>query len=211
MQENTGMQTAKLTSIVLLAGFSTRMGQPKQHVKIGDKTFLEIIAGKLTGLSGFLQQMIFVGQSQDEQSRILAEASGGIWVNNPAPENGPLSSIRIAMQTMQPAAGILLWPVDHPMPAAQTLRQLVESWSASPESITVPSNGCRRGHPGIFPAWTFPDFFRIDLADGARKILQMYPDRINHLLTDDSWTMQNLNTPQLLAEAQNWLKQKQQT
>jgi len=194
-----------LDALVLLAGFSTRMGQLKQHTRLGDNTFLELIIHKLSANRKHLRNLIFVGQNDDRESQKLVKKSGGIWLINPTPELGPLSSIKIAIEQSSSDAAKLLWPVDHPMIADNTVNQLIELWQTNKEMITVPSSGNRRGHPTIFPSWCCKEFFKIELAEGAKKILQLYSDRINYLLTDDIWVMKNLNTPQMLAEAESWL------
>ncbi|PKL45153.1 MAG: hypothetical protein CVV41_03415 [Candidatus Riflebacteria bacterium HGW-Riflebacteria-1] len=193
-------------ALILLAGFSTRMGQLKQHTRLGGRTFLETVIAKLSASRERLQQLVFVGQSSDSESRKLVEDCGGIWLTNPQPELGPLSSIRIAIENSSNANAKLLWPIDHPMIATATINRLIELWQTSPELITVPSNGTQRGHPTIFPHWCYHEFFNIELSAGAKKILQLFPDRINYLLTDDIWITRNLNTPQMLSEAEEWLQ-----
>lgn len=199
------MKISALSSIVLLAGNSTRMGRLKQHLILGNQTFLQLIIGKLRPLDE-ITSMLFVGQEGDNDGRQEVEKNGGIWLNNPMPEEGPLSSIRLALPSIAENSAILLWPVDHPMICEKTVKQLISEWRQNPDMITVPSDGKKRGHPAIFPAWCRRLFKEVSLTDGARKILQMNPQRINHVLTDDFWITRNLNTPEALAEAKNWLK-----
>jgi molybdenum cofactor cytidylyltransferase len=205
------MKNFNLSSIVLLAGNSKRMGQPKQHSMLAGQTFLQHIVGKLQAQAQFLEQMVFVGQSSDLPGQEVVRKCGGVWVNNPQPENGPLSSIRLALQKISEDSAIILWPVDHPMIASNTITSLINSWRQNAAMITIPSDGLRRGHPAIFPAWCRSIFFEIDLNQGARQILQLYPERINHIATDDIWITRNLNTPELLSEAENWLTKKATT
>ena len=199
------MKNSALTSVVLLAGNSTRMGRPKQHLILGDQTFLQLIIGKLRSLDE-ITRMLFVGQPGDTVGHAEVARCNGIWVNNPTPEDGPLSSIRLALPAAAEDSAILLWPVDHPMICEKTVKYLISEWRKKPDMITVPSDGKNRGHPVIFPTWCRPLFKEIPLIDGARKILQMNPQRINHILTDDFWIIRNLNTPEALAEAENWLR-----
>ncbi len=195
------MKNLQLSSIVLLAGNSTRMGRPKQHIELAGMSFLQHVAGKLLLCRKHLQKMVFVGQAGDNVSQALVKDIDSTWVENPRPEDGPLSSIRLALGILDPDSALILWPVDHPMIAASTLAKLIDSWQMQPEMITVPSDGQRRGHPGIYPAWCRPLFFEVDPARGARQIMQMHPQRIVHMVTDDPWITRNLNTPEMLAEA----------
>ncbi len=195
-----------LDALILLAGFSRRMGQLKQHTSLGGRTFLEIISGKLTGCRSHFRHLLFVGQENDSAAKALVKSSGGVWLVNPQPEQGPLSSIRIALQYCHDDAAKLLWPVDHPMIAGDTVSRLIELWQTGKEFIAVPSDGEHRGHPTIFPGWCCREFFNIGLDEGAKKLLQLYPNRIRYLLTDDMWITRNLNTPQMLSEAEAWLQ-----
>jgi hypothetical protein len=55
-----------------------------------------------------------------------------------------------------------------------------------------------------------PDFFSIGENDGARKILQLYPERIMHILTNDIWVRKNINTPEILQKAKETLEKENQ-
>lgn len=198
-----------LDALVLLAGFSTRMGQLKQHTELFGSTFLEAIIAKLLANRDSLRNLLFVGQKNDLKAEALIKNNGGVWLVNPQPETGPLDSIRIAIEHCGDNTAKMLWPIDHPMIATRTVQQLITLWQSCQDCITVPSDGKRRGHPTVFPGWCCREFFNISLNEGAKKLLQLYPDRINYLLTDDIWIRKNLNTPQMLAEADNWLQTNQ--
>jgi molybdenum cofactor cytidylyltransferase len=190
-----------ITSICLLAGFSTRMGQPKQHIILGQKSFLEMIIEKLTANKKYITQMLFVGQADDKKSKRLIENCGGQWIVNPTLERGPLSSIKLALNFKYAANATMLWPVDHPMISQHTILQLCQAFAENPGQIIVPSINLRRGHPSIFPADLTGLFFEIPENEGARKILQLLPERIDHIASNDIWIRKNINTPELLEEA----------
>lgn len=190
-----------LCSVCLLAGYSSRMGRPKQHVEINGESFLEIVERKLAACQGDLQARIFVGQAGDEVSEQFVSSKGGIWVTNPRPEDGPLSSIRLAVKAMPAKSALLLWPVDHPLADITTLKAIVEAHQRNPEAIIVPSYDKRRGHPSVFPGWCRQLFFEIELEGGARMILRRHPDRIVHVEVNDPWVLRNINTPGALEDA----------
>lgn len=193
----------RLVSVVLMAGYSKRMGQPKQHVTLKGKTFLSHIIDKLEACGSDIADKIFVGQANDVNGREKAKLCNGIFVINPVPEGGPLSSIRLAIQHVDENTAIMLWPTDHPMISKNTIKSIIEAWKKQPDMITVPSDGEHRGHPTIFPAWCLEEFRTIDLNKGAKAVMQMFPERVNHVLVDDSWITRNLNTPELLLQAEN--------
>lgn len=193
----------KLVSVVLMAGFSRRMGKLKQHVSLCGRTFLEHIIYKLSSCDEDISKKIFVGQLSDELGKKKAEECGGFFIVNPNPEDGPLSSIRLAVKNLDKDSAIMLWPTDHPMISEDTVAHIIKAWKKEPDKITVPSDGEHRGHPSIFPAWCFELFYSISLDKGAKAVMTMFPERINHVIVNDGWITKNINTPELLTEAEN--------
>ncbi|NLI76916.1 MAG: nucleotidyltransferase family protein [Candidatus Riflebacteria bacterium] len=195
-----------LSSVCLLAGRSSRMGRAKQHVCVGGRTFLEHLLAGLAELgSALAPPLAFVGQGDDAVGRALAEGAGGTWVVNPRPEDGPLSSIRLALDLLPPGRSFLLWPVDHPLVQPSTLAALVAAARHDPGALVVPSFEQRRGHPVVFPGWAAAELRQAPLEEGARWVFQRHPERIVHVTVDDRWVRFNLNTPEALAEAERLL------
>ena len=190
-----------LNSVVLMAGYSKRMGKLKQHVVLNGKSFLTHIIEKLNFFNSKISTKIFVGQESDRIGEKQVKDSGGLWVVNPNPEEGPLSSIRLAIEKAQPDSAIMIWPTDHPLIEKETVDLLIKAWEKEPDFITLPSDGNHRGHPAIFPHWCFDYFKTIELEKGAKALLQMFPDKIKYVLTKDIWITRNINTPELLEEA----------
>ncbi len=189
------------TLVCLLAGHGSRMGQPKQHAVIAGRTFLAHIIATLDALA-FAGQRTFVGQDGDNRSAQCIANCGGTWITNPRPEDGPLSSIRLALPTVPAGSGILLWPIDAPLVRPATVAALLAAAQASPDRFAIPSDGRRRGHPAFFPGWALPEIERAPLDQGARWVLQQHPHVIDHLVVDDPWITANINTPSALAEAE---------
>ncbi|MBF0500810.1 MAG: NTP transferase domain-containing protein [Candidatus Riflebacteria bacterium] len=186
------------------------MGNPKQHVELFGKTFLERVLDTLeiavSGTSSVLNPRLFVGREGDDRARALVEARSGIWIINPRPEDGPLGSIHLALSHLPASAGFVLWPVDHPMVSSDTVQTILSAAGEATESIIVPSDGIHRGHPSRFPAWARDELLAAPLGQGARWILQNHPDRIVHVLVKDPWITRNINTREALEEATLWLK-----
>ncbi|HOT27954.1 MAG TPA: nucleotidyltransferase family protein [Candidatus Ozemobacteraceae bacterium] len=191
--------------ICLLAGHSSRMGRPKQHLVIAGRTFLEHLLARLSGVRDRLGPLCFVGQAHDDEGREAIFRFGGRWIVNPAPGDGPLSSIRLALAEIPEGRGFLLWPVDHPLVAVSTLEALLDAIGIDAERIVAPSDGERRGHPSYFPAWAREELLSCPLEAGAKLVLQRHPDLITHVVSNDPWIRRNINTPELLAEAEQEL------
>ncbi len=197
-----------LTSVVLMAGYSKRMGQLKQHVLLEGESFLSHIIKKIISFPNDISANIFVGQDNDELGKRIVREHEGIWISNLHPDDGPISSIRLALdKILNSSLGktIMLWPIDHPMVEIQTLEKIIKAFREKSDFITLPSDGTHRGHPAIFPEWCFNLLKNQDLKNGAKTLLPMFPDKINYVLTDDVWITKNINTPSLLEEAKRML------
>ena len=202
-----GINNARIVSVVLMAGYSRRMGHLKQHVMLNGKSFLDYIVEKLQKFPNEIISKIFVGQESDNLGQNKVKECGGIWISNLNPDDGPISSIRLALEkaSLVTSSAIMIWPTDHPMIKYQTLEDLIKNYKEKPDFITLPSDGFHRGHPAIFPNWCFDYFKHSELNNGAKTLLQMFPDKINYVLTDDIWITRNINTPELLNEAEKLL------
>ena len=186
-------------SITTLAGRSSRMGSLKQHLRLDGRTFLQHILDRLETVAFALAASYFVGHPDDQEARALVEEWGGRWISNQDTDLGPLHSIRLACRSYRKPAPVLLWPVDHPLISISTLVSLLQSSRNRPDSIIVPSDGKRRGHPPLFPAWAWAEFFEAPLEEGTRWILQHHGSAVFHLCVADPGILLNLNTPEVLA------------
>ena len=116
-----------LTSVVLMAGYSRRMGTLKQHVVIDGKTFLSHIIDKLEIFSTSFITKIFVGQESDLQGQEQVRKYGGTWISNLNPDEGTLSSIRLAVDKTPSSSSIMIWPTDHPLIKKETIANITTS------------------------------------------------------------------------------------
>jgi molybdenum cofactor cytidylyltransferase len=190
--------------MVLLAGHSRRMGTLKQHAVIGTRTFLEHILGTLVATSPRPQQIILVGQAGDHRAqKAMADLPEAVWVQNPHPEDGPLSSIRCGLDRLEPHHGFLLWPIDHPLVGSPTIAALVAEVNEDATRLIVPSDGQRRGHPVWIPGWAAGHLRTSPLAEGARWVFGRFPERVFHVTVADPWIRGNLDHPADLEKARH--------
>ena len=87
----------ELYLLCLMAGESRRMGSLKQFVSLCGRTFFEYIVQRVSAVRDHCSRWVFVGRAGDERGREAVAMVGGVWVINPSPEDGPLSSIRCAL------------------------------------------------------------------------------------------------------------------
>ena len=131
-------------AIILAAGASQRLGQPKSLVKIGTTTLVGLAQQKL--IAAGCSPIVVVTRSE-LMFDVMKATMGATVVANATPENGRTGSLQcgllsLAGDTGRLPRGVIVAPVDRPGWAVEHVRSLLESSS----SATL-STGQRRGHP----------------------------------------------------------------
>jgi molybdenum cofactor cytidylyltransferase len=130
-------------AIILAAGASSRLGQPKSFVDLGGITLIEWVVQRLRK-QGF--SVLIVGR-QEHTERYTTLIPDILIEENPVPEQGRMSSIQAGIQgllnrNISLEHGVLIVPIDRPgFPEG-----MLSSLYASPSSACV-ANPERRGHP----------------------------------------------------------------
>lgn len=137
-----------VTGLVLAAGGSRRLGEPKQLLPYGSRTLLDHTLGTARA-SGFDQLIVALGGSSAEVRRQV-DLSGAEVVENPDYGEGCSSSIAAALGAVDPRSGILVLMLgDQPGVTAATVRALVAG-RGEDTTLAVCRYDDGRGHPLAF-------------------------------------------------------------
>ena len=190
---------SKVVGIVLAAGQSTRMGQPKALLPCppAGRTFVTQIIHVLR--EGGVDTIAVIGRVNDPDLRreIAAAVPPVCYVENPSPELGQLSSVLagVAFAEAQEAAGILVLPVDMPLIRPETVRAALGAFAAGDEPVLRATYQGGHGHPVIFGAAVFPALRRADPKAGARAVLHEDPSRVRNFEVDDPGVVRDFDWP----------------
>ncbi len=165
--------------ILLAAGASTRLGQPKQQLLYQGQTLLQhaLTAARESGN----RPIVIVAGAQPE---ILpaGDDSGIIGVQNPDWEEGMGTSIRCglaAILKIYPGlAGVMFLVCDQPFVTGELLRQLVARKVATQKNIIACSYQNTLGTPVLFDKTFFPDLLALHGQQGAKKLVYQHPEAI---------------------------------
>src|SRR5215208_7477007 len=86
--------------LVLAAGASTRLGQPKQLVKLGGRPALHIVVTTAVALAGNAVTVVVGAQARD-MTHLLAHSPASVIVNR-SWEEGLSSSLRFGLASLPP-------------------------------------------------------------------------------------------------------------
>ena len=166
-----------VAAIVIAAGASRRLGQPKQLLMQGGETLLAR-AIRLASEAGAAPVIVVLGAHHDH---ILAAIpfSGlntAIPVINGEWEQGIATSIHAALGALDDAApeasGALILGCDQPRLTAEHLRALLDAFAAqaAPGMVASAYAGIL-GIPAVFPRAAFADLLALSGDKGARALL----------------------------------------
>ena len=177
-----------IAAVVLAAGAGSRMGHPKADLVVPGTgtTFVDAVLATLAA-AGISEVRIVVAPG-------AAGARAGEVVN-PDPSRGMLSSVQAGLRALPPGAeAVLLWPVDHPLVSAATVRSLVDRFRRDAPPVVVPTHEGRRGHPALFAARLVPELLAADPSRGARAVVLAHADRVE-LPVADRGVVLDIDTP----------------
>lgn len=161
------------TGIILLAaGSSSRLGKPKQLIKIEGKTLIQRAieevqmskAWELVVVLGWNPKLIQAGIQSENIPIVINEN----W------EQGMASSMQAGLRYFQKQSQldqVILMLCDQPFVSSSLLDQLIELREKSDKGIVACSYSNTLGVPALFDQRYFPEMLELNGSDGAKKVI----------------------------------------
>lgn len=188
-----------IRAVILAAGQSSRMGQPKAALPVGDggPTFAAAVVATLQA-AGVAEVIVVAGAHLEAVTASVHGLAGVRVVHNAGWRAGQLSSLVTGLDAADAPdlAGVLVTLVDIPRVRPATVAALVQAWRRSRAPIVRPAIGARHGHPVIFDRFTFADLRAAPLDIGAKAVIGAWRDRVLNVPTDDPGVLVDVDTPQ---------------
>ena len=183
-----------ITAILLAAGESSRMGQPKPLLPWGG---LPLIQYQIASLSDANASPIVVvlGHNSEDIAPFVTNSPTIQTIINPDYAEGKTTSIRLGIsQVRDDVDGILLLAVDQPRPA-DLLERVIEEHLRSGSLITHPTYNERGGHPIIFAGSLKGELLAItEEQQGIREVVGRHQDSIRTVAVESPIARVDLNT-----------------
>lgn len=162
--------------ILLAAGESSRMGQPKQLLKVRGTSLLRLAAEEATK-SQLGPVVVVLGAFADKMEAVL-ENMVYDQVHNKHWQEGMGTSIKAGILHVQQAypdcAGIIVMLCDQPYADAAHLAKLVQTYHGSHKPIIASAYKSTLGVPAYFHRSYFDRLGQLENHIGARKLIQAY-------------------------------------
>lgn len=172
------MPDLRCAAVVLAAGASTRLGQPKQLLRIDGESLLRRTA-RLAVEAGGSPVVVVLGFKADDM-RAELDSLPVAAVLNPGWPEGMGASLRAGMEAIrasdpQPQA-VLVLVCDQPRLTAGHLRSLLSRHSGTQGKVAITASvyAGRAGVPAVFSAGLFPQLLLSSGDRGAKDLIRAH-------------------------------------
>lgn len=167
--------------VLLAAGASERMGQPKQLLPVrGQPMVMNAVEAALASTAW---PVVVVLGANAERIRPLLARSPVLIAENPAWAEGMASSIRAGVSLLQQFSrsldAALIALCDQPAFSTSIVSRLVEAQTGAGRRIVAARYAGRNAAPALFPREYFGQLTSLTGEAGARALLNQEPDRIS--------------------------------
>lgn len=192
-----------LAVLILAAGLSRRLGQPKQLLLKNKKPLIRHIAELAIGLNP--QCIVVIANNMSEISSCLKDLPLQL-VENQQAYTGMASSLKTGAECLKHHHGpVLITGVDQPMLDAAYLQQLVQYSIQQPDMNIVSHYAQTIGIPAIVQQELLQQTQNLSGDSGLKKLLMQQPDKI--IKVPAAQLAFDIDTPEDLIHArqQGWI------
>ncbi|MBI5944198.1 MAG: nucleotidyltransferase family protein [Chloroflexi bacterium] len=201
-----------ISAIILAAGQSKRMGQPKLLLPWGNTSVLGKVIETIQS-AGIEDILVVTGGAKDEVEQLIANYKVRGTHNQDYASNEMLESIQLGLQELLPSPtrrdtspifkenggereGALICLGDQPQVKERSVRVVCEMFLAQKSSIVVPSYQMRRGHPWLLARELWGEVLQMRAPESMRDFLNKHGDDIFYIEHDSPDILQDLDTPE---------------
>lgn len=197
-----------ISAIILAAGESRRMGQPKMLLPWGNVNVLEHVISVFAA-AGIEDILVVTGAVREQIEEAVVQYSRHYPVrtihNNNYSRGEMLSSLQCGLRGLASrplfeakpvTAAALVGLGDQPQVQERSVRLVCEAFIKTQSLLAVPSFQMRRGHPWLVarPLWT--ELLEMHPPQSPRDFLNAHTDDIHYVNMDTPSILTDLDTPE---------------
>jgi xanthine dehydrogenase accessory factor len=197
-----------ISAVILAAGASSRMGEPKPLVSVAGRPMLDHVLSAVRG-SRVKDIVVVLGASAD-RVRKSASIDGARTIVNEAYADGMSTSIRAGVRAAGPQAEAFLIVLgDEPFVTSSTIDSLLDGRGSSGAKIFIPTYRGRRGNPVLVDRELAEEMQSITGDQGCRAIFGHHGEQILEVPVNDPGILIDLDTPEQVARSEAAIREGQ--
>ncbi len=178
-------------AVILAAGESQRMGEPKLLLQIRGKRMIEWVVDSFKGVVDEL--VVVLGHNPGSMIPTL-EKLGTRWVVNENYREGMVSSFKKGLERLKNCDAVFLALGDQPFVDRDFLMKAVDAWKEGAKIVSPVYKG-KKGHPVLFDQSLFDEIFSLREHGMIRDVIHRHGDE-HHLVEAGEWAVTDLDTPE---------------
>lgn len=184
----------RMAGVVLAAGGSERLGEPKQLLDWKGEPFVRVAAQ--TALEARLDPVVVVVGAYRAQVEAALQGIEGIQiVYNPDWDRGQSTSVRAGLAALPAQVGGAVFMMsDQPQVPAELVQSLCEAHAVSLAPVVAPMVDGRRTAPTLFDAAAFEELKAISGDKGGRQVMSRF--RVKYVPWLDPAVGMDVDTPE---------------
>jgi molybdenum cofactor cytidylyltransferase len=184
-----------LAAVILAAGGSSRMGQPKQLLKFRGLSLLRRAIDTAFAVPAD-QVIVVLGHAADQLLPEVEATSATIVLNDQWVE-GVSTSLRGGLAAVSSdARGVFIYPVDMPLVTPEALRELARRQQVSGRPAAMTEAGGVRGVPVFITRSLFPALMIQEGDVGGAHYLRAHPESVEAVRFEDPDLVRDVDRPE---------------
>lgn len=185
-----------ISAIILAAGQSRRMGQPKMLLPWGQLTVIEQVIRTFRG-AGIEDILVVTGGTRELVEKVIEPYPVQKIYNSNYEAGEMLSSLQLGLRALSDQVrATLIGLGDQPQVQERTVRLVCEAYRESQSSLVVPSFQMRRGHPWLVATPLWNEVLKLEPPESPRDFLNRHATDIHYVEVDTSSVLTDLDTPE---------------
>jgi len=185
-----------ISAIILAAGQSKRMGQPKMLLPWENLTVIEHVV--TTFLNAGVNDILVVTGGAHEQVKKAIDRYPVHYIRNKDYAAGEmLSSLQRGLRKMpDQVQAALIGLGDQPQIQEGSIRLICEAYRESRSPLIVPSFRMKRGHPWLVARLLWKEILKLRSPETPRDFLNHYAHQIQYVNVETPTILADLDTPE---------------
>lgn len=181
-------------AVILAAGESKRMGEPKQLLPFGASTVIETVIENILRSSAE-KTLVVLGAGHERMRSVIEKFPVDITVN-PHFRRGMLSSVQWGIRRLpRQARAALVFLGDQPWISQKIIDGIIDAFKETGKGLVLPVYKNSGGHPLLIDLKYRDTIGRLSADMGLRELLSLYPEDIARVSVENPEILRDMDTP----------------